>query len=291
LELVTTRGAWRSLLESQRRAGRVVGLVPTMGALHGGHLSLLDAAAARTGFVAMTLFVNPLQFGEAEDLAHYPRDLDADLGLAARHGAAAVFAPDVEEMYGGGIPATRVVPGPLASVLEGASRPGHFEGVATVVTKLFSLAGPSTAFFGEKDYQQLVIVRQIAADLDLPVEVVGCPIVREPDGLAMSSRNRRLAGPERAAASALHRSLLAGREVLERGGDPAAAEAAMRSLLSSEPLVKPDYAAVVDAASLGEPVDGGAVRLLVAATVGPVRLIDNMAAGPAPAGAAGAGIS
>jgi pantoate--beta-alanine ligase len=291
LELVTTRSAWRSLLESQRRAGHKVGLVPTMGALHAGHLSLIEAAAARTGFVAMTLFVNPLQFGEAEDLAHYPRDLAADLRLAERHGAAAVFAPDVEEMYGGGAPPTRVVPGPLASLLEGASRPGHFEGVATVVTKLFSLAGPSTAFFGEKDYQQLVIVRQIAADLDLPVEVVGCPIVREPDGLAMSSRNRRLAVRERAAATVLHRALLAGREVIESGGDPSAAEAAMHSVLGSEPLVEPDYAAVVDAASLGGPVRGAALRLLVAATVGPVRLIDNMAAGPAPAGAAAAAIS
>jgi pantoate--beta-alanine ligase len=263
-----------------------------MGALHDGHLSLIRAAAARCGFVAMTLFVNPLQFGEQADLDAYPRHLESDLELAAEAGADAVFAPSVAEMYPAGAPSTRVVPGPLAEMLEGRSRPGHFEGVAIVVTKLFALAGAVSAFFGEKDFQQLAVVRQLATDLDLPVEVVGCPIVREADGLAMSSRNGRLSPPERSAATVLCRALEAGRAALEAGCGPASAETTMWETIRSEPLATPDYAVVVDPRSLrrlaeeqslvaprggdgsGSP---GAARLLVAAEVGPVRLIDNTA--------------
>lgn len=254
-----------------------------MGALHGGHLSLVEAASRRGHFVAMTIFVNPLQFGEAADLKAYPRDLDADLELASASGVDAVFAPSVEEMYPPGTGSTTVVPGPLASRYEGASRPSHFAGVATVVTKLFALAGPTVAFFGEKDFQQLAIVRQLVSDLELAVEVVGCPIVREPDGLAMSSRNRRLSPAERTEATALYRALVRGRRAIEEGEGPSGAERAMSELLSSSPGVALDYAAVVDPVTLEEPPEplSGAVRLLVAAEVGPVRLIDNMAARPA----------
>jgi pantoate--beta-alanine ligase len=258
-----------------------------MGALHEGHLSLLRAARERSGFVAMTLFVNPLQFGEAADLEAYPRDLDSDLRLAEQAGADAVFAPSASEMYPLGPPETRIVPGRLAAVLEGASRPGHFEGVAIVVTKLFAISGTSTAFFGEKDYQQLAVVRRLVRDLDLPIAVVGCPIVRDTDGVALSSRNLRLSPEERRAAAALPRALDAGRRVLQGGGTPAEAEASMAAALAAEPLLRPDYAVVVDAetfeppgASPDESSPSGSqapLRLLVAARVGPVRLIDNMA--------------
>ncbi len=287
MELIGRRSEWRALLTSHRRAGAHVGLVPTMGALHAGHLSLVEAARRGCDVVAMTIFVNPLQFGDAADLGAYPRDLEADLTAAAGAGVDAVFAPSVEEMYPTGPPGTVVVPGPLAGLLEGRSRPGHFEGVATVVTKLFSLAGPCSAFFGEKDFQQLVVVRRLVTDLDLPVAVVGCPIVRDGDGLALSSRNRRLGPAERSAARLLYRALEAGRVVIESGGTPERAEQEMASLLATDELVRPDYAAAVDPDSLLPPGDAaGPVRLLVAAEVGPVRLIDNLAAGPAPGGRA-----
>ncbi len=286
MELIARRSEWRALLAAHRRAGARVGLVPTMGALHAGHLSLVEAARGACDVVAVTIFVNPLQFGDAADLTAYPRDLEADLEAAARAGVDAVFAPSAEEMYPAGPPETVVVPGPLASLLEGRSRPGHFEGVATVVTKLFSLAGACSAFFGEKDFQQLVVVRRIVGDLDLPVSVVGCPIVRDEDGLALSSRNRRLAAGERPAARLLYRSLEAGRRVLESGGTPERAEQEMWAVLATDDLVRPDYAAVVDPDSLRPPAGGtaGPVRLLVAAEVGPVRLIDNLAASLAPGG-------
>ena len=278
VELVVTRDSFRSRTFAARASGRRVGLVPTMGSLHEGHLSLLAAARRECDLVAMTLFVNPLQFSSAEDLARYPSGLERDLELAAASGADVVFAPSTAEMYPSGEPETRVEPGPLATRLEGASRPGHFAGVATVVTKLVSLAGRCRAYFGEKDFQQLAIVRRLVADLDLDAEVVACPTVRENDGLACSSRNRRLAGEERAAATVLFRALEVGRDLLAVGApDAASVAAAMAATVASEPLAKLDYAVVVDPVTFLSPaVLAGALRLLVAAEVGPVRLIDNL---------------
>ncbi|MGH9169947.1 MAG: pantoate--beta-alanine ligase [Acidimicrobiales bacterium] len=268
------------MLGAARDDGSSVGLVTTMGALHQGHLSLVEAAHRDCDFVTVTIFVNPTQFGEAADLAAYPRDLGADLLLCEQAGVDAAFAPSTEEMYPSGPPATVVSPGPIASTLEGASRPGHFAGVATVLTKLFTLAGECTAYFGEKDYQQLVVVRQLVHDLDLPVAVRGCPTVREPDGLALSSRNRWLSHDGRVAALSLWRALGAGRLLVEGGeSDAGAVEAAMLTALGASPLVVPDYAVAADPISL-EPVETleNEVRLLVAGRVESVRLIDNVAA-------------
>ena len=282
MDVIETTAGCRTLLDSARAAGRTVGLVPTMGALHEGHRSLLAAARDRCGFVAMTLFVNPLQFGQAGDLLAYPRTLEADLEVAERAGCDVVFQPAVPEMYPAGEPEVTVDPGPLADRLEGAERPGHFDGVATVVAKLFAAAGPCRAYFGLKDFQQLAVVRRMACDLCLPVDVVGCPIVREPDGLALSSRNVRLSDTERSAAQALSRALAAGRSAVVAGErDGAAVRNAMCAVTDQEPLVDLDYAVAVDATTLDEVTtiaDPSTVRLLIAATVGPVRLIDNSAA-------------
>ncbi len=252
-----------------------------MGALHRGHLSLVEKAVANGDAALVSIFVNPLQFGDASDLAAYPRDEEADLAACEKAGVAAVFAPSVAEMYPKGAPDTVVRPGPLADELEGAARPGHFTGVATVVTKLFSLAGRCRAYFGEKDYQQLVIVRRLVADLDLAVSIVGCPLVREPDGLAMSSRNRRLEGADRESARGLFRALTAGKQLIMAGERSArAVESAMSEVLSHD-TPRPDYSSVRDPERLArlEVVDRP-VRLLVAAGVGPVRLIDNLAVCP-----------
>jgi pantoate--beta-alanine ligase len=251
-----------------------------MGALHAGHRALVARAADECDVVAVTVFVNPLQFNAAEDLARYPRDLDGDVAQAEAAGAAIVFAPAVEEMYPD-FPApvaTTVHVDALGDVLEGASRPGHFDGVATVVAKLCSLAGRSRVYFGEKDFQQLAVVRRMAADLSLPVEIVACPTVREDDGLALSSRNVRLSVGDRLAAAALHRALAAGLGALDAGErDPSRVGAFMRDVLTVTEGVDPDYAVAVDAATLATPDRlSGEVRLLVAATVGPVRLIDNI---------------
>ncbi|HUI02559.1 MAG TPA: pantoate--beta-alanine ligase [Acidimicrobiales bacterium] len=279
IPVVRTASAFAELLDAERAVGRTVGLVPTMGALHAGHEALVDRAARECDVVAVTVFVNPLQFDDAEDLAAYPRALDADVERARLAGASVVFAPPVEEMYPGhpARPATVVHVDGVSEVLEGASRPGHFDGVATVVAKLFALSGRCRAYFGEKDFQQLAVVRAMTEELRLPVEVVGCPTVREPDGLALSSRNARLSPGERHAAGALSRALRAGRARIDAGErDPGRVEAAMRAVLVGEPLVEPDYAVVVDPHSLVTPATlHGEVRLLVAARVGPVRLIDN----------------
>jgi len=280
VRVITTASAWRAALDAERALGRRVGVVPTMGALHAGHRALVETAVAECDTVTVTVFVNPLQFTSADDLVHYPRHLDADVALAAAAGAAIVFAPSVEEMYPDHPtpPATSVRVGGLGDILEGTSRPGHFDGVATVVAKLFGLAGPSRVYFGEKDYQQLAVVRRLAADLSMPVEVVSCPTVRDPDGLALSSRNARLSSRQRRAAAALYRALRAGRAALDAGDRaPAAVAAAMHRVLAATPGVVPDYAVAVEAATLQTPVRlSGPVRLLVAATVGPVRLIDNL---------------
>ncbi len=271
-----------ALLDDARRAGLTVGLVPTMGALHAGHRSLIERAAAECDLVVVTVFVNPLQFGDAEDIERYPRTLAADLEVAAAAGARLVFAPSLLEMYPGfpaPVPTAVVVRG-VGDRWEGASRPGHFDGVATVVTKLFAMAGRCRAYFGEKDFQQLAVVRQLATDLSLPVEVVGCPIVRDRDGLALSSRNVRLSVAERRAALALSRALRAGAAAIAAGERRAEAVGRrMAEVVAGEPLVDLDYAAVVDPADL-QPATvtapGSPLRLLIAARVGPVRLIDNL---------------
>jgi pantoate--beta-alanine ligase len=260
-------------LDDAREAGRTVGLVPTMGALHAGHASLIERAAAQCDVVAVTVFVNPLQFGPNEDLDAYPRTLDADVALAEAAGAAVVFAPSVGEMYGEGTVTTVSVADTMTTVLEGAARPGHFDGVATVVAKLFAMAGRCRAYFGEKDFQQLAIVRRMASDLSFPVEIVPCPTVRADDGLALSSRNAYLSPEERAVAPVLHEALQAGAAAVGNGDDP---ELAMANVLAGTPAAV-DYAVAVDAATLQPPTGRTAdLRLLVAARIGSTRLIDNL---------------
>lgn len=282
LTVVDTVAEFGALLESARAAGRTVGLVPTMGALHDGHRSLVERAAAECDLVAVTVFVNPLQFGNPDDLDHYPRTLEADSAVVAEAGGHLLFAPALTEMYPDFPAPVRTSVGVVgvSEAWEGASRPGHFDGVSTVVSKLFAMAGRCRAYFGEKDFQQLAVVRTMAHDLSFPVEIVGCPTVRDPDGLALSSRNVRLAPEERRAALVLHRALLAGAAAVTAGqlGVPAI-EAKMARLVAEEPLVDLDYAVVVDAADLTRSVltrTDRPQRLLIAAQVGPVRLIDNL---------------
>jgi pantoate--beta-alanine ligase len=271
-----------------RAAGRTVGFVPTMGALHAGHAALVDAAAAACDAVVLSVFVNPLQFAPGEDLDAYPRTLDADLELAAAHGATVAFVPTVDAMYPEGYDRVvagdvdRVDPGPAALPLEGEGRPTHFAGVAEVVARLLRAVGPCHAFFGEKDFQQLQVVRHLVAVLDLPVVVVGCPTVRDADGLALSSRNAYLNADERAAAPVLHRTLRAGAEAVGRPGwDRATVEAGMAAAIAAEPTAGLEYAVVVDPASLlppEAPGPGDELRLLVACRFGRARLIDNVPA-------------
>ncbi len=258
-----------------------------MGALHAGHMSLIRKAAGECDVVAVTDYVNPLQFGPSEDLAAYPRDLERDCELASEAGAQFVFAPTVEELWSSPSATTVRVAG-LTERMEGASRPGHFDGVTTIVAKLLSLSGPCWAYFGEKDYQQLVVVRRLVEDLSIPVEVIGCPTVRDSDGLALSSRNAYLSPEQQRAAHSLYFALLAGKRAVEDEGvvDPAAVSAIMAKALSREPAFTLDYAEVADPddLSLPDPITGE-VRLLMAARIGRARLIDNIAANPpAPAG-------
>ena len=279
MKTITTIDALRRELDGERATGRRVGFVPTMGYLHEGHASLMASSVADNDVTVASIFVNPLQFGAGEDLEAYPRDLPRDAALAADAGVDVLFTPTVEEMYPHGRVLTTVTVAEVSARMEGASRPTHFAGVATVVAKLFAIVGASRAYFGEKDFQQLAVVRRMAADLSFPVEVVGCPIVREPDGLAMSSRNVYLSPEEREAATVLHRALLAGVEAVAenvRSGD--AVSAVMGSLIRAEPLATLDYAEVVDPVTL-EPVAQihDEARLLVAARVGAPRLLDNMA--------------
>jgi pantoate--beta-alanine ligase len=275
-EVVTTIAATRTRLDAARAAGARVGIVPTMGYLHDGHLSLVEAAAADNDVVAVSIFVNPLQFGANEDLASYPRDLERDVELCRRGGAHLVFAPPVEEMYPQPIRTSVSVAG-VSAPLEGERRPGHFAGVATVVAKLFAIFGPGRAYFGEKDWQQLAVIRRMAADLSFPIEVVGCPTVREPDGLAMSSRNVYLSPDERRRAAAVSACLREAIALIEAGErDAAVVRGSMVDTLAAA-ADDVDYAEVVDAATL-EQVDPlqGTLRLLVAARYGRARLIDNM---------------
>ncbi|MBT3246219.1 MAG: pantoate--beta-alanine ligase [Actinobacteria bacterium] len=282
VEVVATVEGLRSRLEAERAAGRQVGLVPTMGFLHAGHASLIDAAVAGNNVTVVSVFVNPLQFAPDEDLADYPRDPEADMDVCGRHGADLVFAPSVAQMYPEpGVPEIEV--GDLASRFEGASRPTHFGGVAMAVSRLFDIVGTSRAYFGEKDFQQLAVVRQMVADHGVPVEVVGCPTVREHDGLALSSRNAYLTAAERREAPVLRRALLAGTAAVAGGeADPGAVASLMAEVIGGATTGELDYAAVIDPDTFEAPprITRAGVRLLVACRFGRARLIDNMAAVP-----------
>ncbi|MBU6328788.1 MAG: pantoate--beta-alanine ligase [Acidobacteria bacterium] len=277
--VVPTRAEFRRVLEAERRAGRSIGLVPTMGALHAGHRSLLEAARRDCDVVALTIFVNPLQFAAGEDLSAYPRTLERDLELAAEVGTTVVFTPSDVEMYPMPTLTTVHVDG-LTATMEGAARPTHFDGVTTVVTKLFNLAGACRAYFGEKDYQQLAVVTRMAADLDQPVTVVPCPILREADGLALSSRNVYLSAEDRAAAPVLHRALRDAADAVAGGERDARALIGLVSTrLGAEPRAALEYVAVVDASSLEpltELLPGVAARVILTARFGSTRLLDNI---------------
>jgi pantoate--beta-alanine ligase len=266
-----------STADLSRRRGELIGpvaLVPTMGALHEGHRMLVRAARERAASVVVSVFVNPTQFGPGEDFDRYPRTWDADLAALAEEGADLVFHPGVDEVYPPGALGVTVQPGPVGEILEGAIRPGHFAGVLTVVAKLFGLVRPDVAFFGEKDYQQLTLIRAMARELALGVEVIGVPVVREDDGLALSSRNRYLAPDQRAAALAISAALRAG--AAAGPGGAAAVLAAAAAVLDAEPTLVPDYLELTDP-DLGPAPAGGAARLLVAARAGTTRLLDNVA--------------
>ena len=283
-ELASTREELAKLLDPARREGTPVGFVPTMGALHEGHASLMRVARERVGGgpVVVSIFVNPLQFGAGEDLDRYPRTLEADLEVCEREGVDVVFAPSVDEVYPGGLPQVTVAPGELGDVLEGKTRPGHFGGVLTVVAKLFGLVKPDVAVFGQKDYQQLALIRRMSADLCLGVDVVGAPTQREPDGLALSSRNRYLSPEQREEATTLSRALYAAQREAAHGVE--AALQAARAELRRAKGVDLDYLVVTDPAlaplpdnpAPANPEPAAEARILVAARVGTTRLIDNM---------------
>ena len=267
----------RRIVSEAKRQGKVVGFVPTMGALHEGHLSLIRRCRDETGFVAVSIFVNPTQFGPQEDLERYPRPFERDVELCAQHRVDLIFAPDVETMYAPDF-CTYVTVERLSEQFEGACRPGHFRGVATVVLKLFNIVMPDVSYFGQKDAQQARIIQQMVRDLDLPVEIRVCPTVREPDGLALSSRNQYLSDEERTRALSLSRALFAARDLVAAGErDPELIRAKMHELLTAEKGVVVDYAELVDPDTF-EPVQtlSGHVLAIVAARVGPARLIDNL---------------
>jgi pantoate--beta-alanine ligase len=271
--LVHTRADLRAAV-GDRAAGEV-GVVMSLGALHDGHRALIQAARARCTTVVVTVFLNPLQFAPTEDLSRYPRTLDSDLALCREEGVDAVFAPDVDEVYPGGPPLVRVSAGPLGDVLEGDSRPGHFDGVLTVVGKLLHITAPDVTFFGQKDAQQVLLVRRMVSDLDFPCEVVTIPTVRAPDGLALSSRNIYLSSADREVALALSRGLRAAAAAADQG--VVAVRQAVTATLADEPDLGLDYASLVDPATLRDVSADfvGESLLVVAARVGTTRLIDN----------------
>jgi pantoate--beta-alanine ligase len=282
MKILETPRAMQQLAEEWRCAGHRIGFVPTMGALHEGHLSLLRRARTECDRVVASIFVNPLQFGAGEDLEKYPRPRERDDALLQENGCDALFAPAPAAMYEDGAPLTTVRVGALGERWEGAARPGHFDGVATVVAKLFNIARAHRAYFGEKDYQQLKIIERMARDLNFETQIVPCPTMREADGLALSSRNAYLSAKERHAAATLYRALQAG-VLLAHNGEREAflIEREMQDVLDGEPLLETDYLAVVDADTL-EPLprlDSRAARVLLAARVGPTRLIDNVGIG------------
>jgi len=279
--LIDTLSGLRARVRDWRGNGERIALVPTMGALHDGHLTLVRAAAAQAERVIVSIFVNPTQFAPHEDFDRYPRNLDGDLNLLAGTGAHAVYAPDRATMYPPGHQ-TRVTPGGIAEPMEGAFRPGFFTGVATIVTKLFNQVAPDLALFGEKDYQQLMVIRQMVRDLDLPIQIIGCPIARAGDGLALSSRNAYLSEAERKAAPTLHAVLADLASALTGGADYADLQRSALTRLTDAGFETPDYLDFRDAATL-EPLARADKpgRLLVAARLGTTRLIDNVAVAPA----------
>ena len=275
MELIATPEAMRAWSAAVHAADRTIGLVPTMGALHDGHLSLVTIARQRCDDVVVSIFVNPLQFDRAADFDVYPRPIEDDVARCADVGVDAVYAPTGSDDVPAGFE-THVEPGALAAVMEGAARPGHFRGVTTVVTKLFAAVRPDVGVFGEKDFQQLAIIRRMTADLDLGVEIIGAPIVREPDGLAMSSRNVRLAPADRAAAACIPRALDAAVDAAVPGADVEAVVAAARAVVDEEPRARLDYVAVFDPTTL-EPLDDldRPGRVAIAVWFDDIRLIDN----------------
>ncbi len=279
MQVLTTPDEMRVWSAARHRAGETIGFVPTMGALHAGHLRLVDAAGERCDHVVVSVFVNPLQFNESADFDSYPRPIDDDVAACREAGVAVVYAPTGATMYPDGFE-TRVVPGALADTMEGPGRPGHFEGVVTVVAKLFGAIRPDLAVFGQKDFQQLQIIRRMSRDLDLGVEILGHPIVRDPDGLAQSSRNVRLTPEQRRAAIAVPTSLGAAADTARNGGSVAEIRAAASTVIDDEPLARLEYVTVFDARTLldldtleGTPRDQ--VRIATAVWFGDVRLIDN----------------
>ncbi len=280
MQVITQISKLKQVVHAAKANGNTVGLVPTMGYLHEGHLTLMRQARAEQGLVIATLFVNPLQFGPQEDYADYPRDLERDCKLAESTGIDVLFAPSVDEMYpaGGGKILTYVDVNEITTTLCGASRPGHFRGVATVVSKLFNISEADVAYFGQKDAQQVAVIRRMVEDLNMNVKIVAVPIVREADGLAMSSRNKYLDPGQRQAALVLSRSLDKARNLLTTGvRDSAEILAAMRGMIESEPLAKVDYIEIVDSLTL-KSVDmiESPVLLALAVRFGKTRLIDNM---------------
>lgn len=277
MDIVRTTADLRAHVRRWRQSGESVGLVPTMGGLHDGHLSLIRASKAATERTIATLFVNPAQFAPGEDLATYPRDEARDHGLFEAEGTDLLFAPDVSTMYPDGF-ATQIDVGELGAVLEGVTRPHFFAGVATVVAKLLLQSLPDTAFFGDKDYQQLLVIRRMALDMDIPVEIAGVETVREADGLAMSSRNQYLSDSERAAAPALYAAISEVAETVGDGGNAGTACRAAQERITGAGFDRVDYITVRDAETLA-PIDGSPrpARVLAAAHLGRARLIDNVA--------------
>ena len=274
---IQTMRSYRKRIEE----GRIVGFVPTMGHLHEGHLSLIRKGREESDILVVSIFVNPTQFGPGGDFKSYPRDLERDMELAEAEGVDVIFAPSVEEMYPGGYSTFVEVEGYLTSTLEGESRPGHFRGVTTILAKLFNIVSPDRTYFGEKDYQQALVVRKLVRDLNLNTEIVPLPTVREQDGLALSSRNSYLTPVERKAATVLYQSLLRAKEDIARGiRDATVISSHMEDLIEGEPLARVDYVAVIDPETLRrvERVEKE-VLVTVAAKIGQTRLIDNLRIG------------
>ena len=277
MEIAKTIEAARSLVKAARGQDKTIGFVPTMGALHIGHISLIEAAVKQCDFVVVSIFVNPTQFGPGEDLEKYPRPLDADLKICEKHNVDLVFNPTAEEMYSQEN-VTWVTVEKLTEPLCGRSRPDHFRGVATVCAKLFNIIGPDIAFFGQKDAQQAVVIKRMIADLNMPLEIVVCATIREPDGLAVSSRNQYLSAQQRKDAAIIYKSLQKCRQMIEAGArDPKKVAAEMRRILTRVPSIEIEYIDIVDAETL-EQIDpiAGRVLAVVAVRLGPARLIDNI---------------
>jgi len=278
MEVIKSTAEMQEISLRLKREGRIIGLVPTMGYLHDGHLSLIKKARRENDIVIMSNFVNPLQFGPKEDFATYPRDLDRDNKLAESAGVDYVFAPTTEEMYPQGYDTYVEVKGPITEKMCGKSRPGHFKGVTTVVLKLFLITQPDRAYFGQKDAQQAIVIRKMVTDLNVPVKIITCPIIREEDGLALSSRNTYLSSEERLQALALPRALSAGRDMIMKGEtDPQKVRLHIKQILESSPGIRVDYVEVVDGDDLSDlSVIKGKVLLAAAVYVGKTRLIDNI---------------